>query len=62
MSGAWHSSRWGAWLLRFEGPHHDAMTAIAVLVLAAALAGLLLGLTSLGVSPTVNIEWRPWIP
>jgi hypothetical protein len=38
------------------------MTAIAALVLAAALAGLLLGLTSLGGSPGVNVEWRPWIP
>ena len=62
MSGAWHSSRWGAWLLRFEAWHHDVMTAIAVLVLGTALAGLLLGLTALGASPAVNIEWRPWIP
>jgi hypothetical protein len=62
MSGAWHSSRWGAWLLRFEGSQHDAMTAIAVLFLATALAGLLLGLTSAGGTPGVNVEWRPWIP
>jgi hypothetical protein len=62
MSSAWSASRRSSWVRRFNALGHDALTVILVMVIAAALAGLLLGSTSLGGPPGFGLDRWPPVP
>lgn len=62
MSSVWSAFRRISWVRRFDALGHDALTVILVTVIAAALAGLLLGLTSLGGPPGSGLDRWPPVP